>query len=286
MFSGNSILQKRNFKRNSTAGKHTCAVLQSLVFRIYSAKHLLVVSCRQELATKVQCMASEMHSLQNALDAQEQRHKQLGQTLAERVCQGSPAQMFESSFAVEAIESDGFLPARCGHLVLPIQASGVQVAVCIGGIEGEDWQATCFGAVCMHEDMASSKVRLQICSVHSNVQEPLDLCEAAACAVGDNNFLLCGGRTGGEERNSVWLGKPLIHTSNEVEGSHMSREGVPDSSCTYKCGCKRTWVQKRRCTFHVCIVDFLAARSGHHMARSCDWIYHFHCKMPAYGFLL
>lgn len=177
-------------------------------------------------------MEIEKSSLQSALNAQEERHTQLGQTFTERVCQGSPGQMFEISFTLEGIASDGVLPARCGHLALPLQATDCQIVLCIGGIEGDDWQALCFGAVCMYEDLASIKPRLQICSVNSNVQEPLDLCESAACTVGDNAILLCGGRTGGEERSSVWLGKPLIHTAKQEEGCHMSREGESDSTYT------------------------------------------------------
>lgn len=183
-------------------------------------------------------MENERASLHSALGAQEQRHTELGQILTERVCQGTPAQMFESSFTVDAIESDSILPARCGHLALPIQASDCQVVICVGGIEGEDWQASCFGAVCMHEDVAAGKPKLQPCAVHSNVQEPLNLCESAACTIGDSAILLCGGRTAGEEQNSIWLGKPIIHTTEHHQGSHLSKEGMSDNAHIHACSCE------------------------------------------------
>lgn len=120
-------------------------------------------------------------------------------------------------------------------LPLPLHASGCQVAICIGGIEGEDWQATCFGAVCMHEDLTASKPRIQTCAVRCNVQDPLDLCESAACSVGEGEIVLCGGRTGGEEQNSMWLGKALIQAKgHEQESLNGSKQGMSENKCMLK----------------------------------------------------
>jgi hypothetical protein len=158
---------------------------------------------------------------------------ELQEILTHRLCEGTPSHMFENLFTVDAITVDSSLPARCGHLMLPVQAVGCEVAVCIGGIDGGEWQAACFGVVCLHEAVSKGEPQIQTCAVQSNVQEPLNLCEAAACSVGDAAILLCGGRTGGEEQSSMWLGNPLVRTPEHEEGLNELKKCMP--VCKFPC---------------------------------------------------
>lgn len=185
------------------------------------------MSCRKELSVKVESLQQEKDGLRAALDAQMARFAELGTELTQRACQGSTSHMFESLFTVDIVLSDCALPARCGHLMLPLspQESSYQYAICVGGIEGEDWQSSCFGVILGKEDFASSKPHLHTCAVHSNVQDPLRLCESAACVISNDSVLLCGGRNGGEEQSCVWIGRPtVVEVGNE--SACISREGM------------------------------------------------------------